>query len=302
MRKNLVLLAICICSFVSNAQNVGIGVPNPQNKLHVGGGFRLDTLTGVGGAGLVRHDANGVVYGIKFSGSTSDVLRGDGSFGSFNVNGSIGWLLNGNAGTNAATHFLGTTDDQPLLFKVNNIRHGYLGKSIFLGSGAGLLNTSSSKIGIGSGALGRYSHSSNSSMIAIGDSALYNMVSVGDNIAIGGRSMYSGGGGANIAIGMFSMEKNIAGTSNIAVGSNALRENTVGSYNVGIGYLSLAINTTGEANTAVGNYSLRSNKTGTNNTAVGYGSLQVSETGIQNTAMGFLALFDNKSSYNSAFG
>jgi trimeric autotransporter adhesin len=32
------------------------------------------------------------------------------------------WLLNGNAGTTAGTHFLGTTDNQPLEFKVNNQR------------------------------------------------------------------------------------------------------------------------------------------------------------------------------------
>ena len=135
--KKLVTFLISFVSVIVYAQNVGIGVPNPQNKLHVGGGLRLDTLTGVNGAGLVRHDVNGVVYGIKFSGNTNDVLRGDGSFGAYNVNGAIGWLLNGNGGTNPSSHFLGTTDNQPLLFRVNNIRHGYLGSSIFFGSGAG---------------------------------------------------------------------------------------------------------------------------------------------------------------------
>jgi trimeric autotransporter adhesin len=34
--------------------------------------------------------------------------------------GTTGWLTTGNAGTNPATNFLGTTDDQPLIFKVNN--------------------------------------------------------------------------------------------------------------------------------------------------------------------------------------
>ena len=155
MRKFPVLFAICFISIISTAQNVGIGTPNPQNKLHVAGGFRLDTLTGVNGAGLLRHDANGVVYGIKFSGSPNDVLRGDGSFGAMNIDGAIGWLLNGNGGTNPATNFLGTTDNQPLVFKVNNIRHGYLGKSIFFGSGAGELNSASNiNIAIGNGGTG----------------------------------------------------------------------------------------------------------------------------------------------------
>jgi len=95
MRKYLVLTGFCLYSLVSDGQNVGIGVPNPQNKLHVGGGFRLDTLTGVGGAGLLSHNPNGVVYGIKFTGNTSDVLRGDGSFGSLSGSGINYWSTNG---------------------------------------------------------------------------------------------------------------------------------------------------------------------------------------------------------------
>ena len=71
--KKLVTFLISFVSVIAYAQNVGIGVPNPQNKLHVGGGLRLDTLTGVGGAGLLWHNPNGVVYGIKFTGNTSHI-------------------------------------------------------------------------------------------------------------------------------------------------------------------------------------------------------------------------------------
>lgn len=31
------------------------------------------------------------------------------------------WNLTGNSGTNSSTNFLGTTDNQPLVFKTNNI-------------------------------------------------------------------------------------------------------------------------------------------------------------------------------------
>jgi hypothetical protein len=34
----------------------------------------------------------------------------------------MAWLLGGNSGTNPTTHFLGTTDNQPLNFRVNNLR------------------------------------------------------------------------------------------------------------------------------------------------------------------------------------
>src|SRR5205085_10094905 len=34
----------------------------------------------------------------------------------------LAWLLGGNSGTNPNTHFLGTPDNQPLVFKTNNRR------------------------------------------------------------------------------------------------------------------------------------------------------------------------------------
>src|SRR5690554_142620 len=50
-----------------------------------------------------------------------------------------GWLLEGNAGTNPATNFLGTTDDQPLNFRVNDIRAGHISAdNIFFGMSSGV--------------------------------------------------------------------------------------------------------------------------------------------------------------------
>ncbi|OCA76615.1 hypothetical protein BBH99_02565 [Chryseobacterium contaminans] len=40
---------------------------------------------------------------------------------------SSGWALTGNSGTVSGTHFLGTTDDQDLIFKRNSIQGGWLG-------------------------------------------------------------------------------------------------------------------------------------------------------------------------------
>src|SRR5205823_13667739 len=113
MKKFILLLLTAHSSWlVAISQNVGIGTNSPLNKLHVAGGFRLDTLVGVGGNGLLRHDANGVVYGIRFTGNITDVLRGDGTFGAAPT-GPAAWSLTGNAGTNPTTNFIGTTDAQP---------------------------------------------------------------------------------------------------------------------------------------------------------------------------------------------
>ena len=127
--KKILIAVFTIVSITTNAQNVGIGTPNPLNKLHVAGGFRLDTLIGVNGAGLLKHDAGGVVYGLKFTGNINEVLRGDGTFGTVStgpVNGATGWLLDGNSGTNPLLNFMGTTDDQPLIFKIRNTRSGII--------------------------------------------------------------------------------------------------------------------------------------------------------------------------------
>lgn len=37
-----------------------------------------------------------------------------------------GWSITGNAGTNPATNFIGTTDAKPLVLRVNNIRAGFI--------------------------------------------------------------------------------------------------------------------------------------------------------------------------------
>jgi hypothetical protein len=115
MRKYLFLSAISFYAITSNAQNVGIGTTNPLNKLHVAGGLRVDTLTGVNGSGIVTHNANGVIYGLRFSGSANDVLLGNGTFGSLGTGGGANfWSANGNHiyNNNTGNVGVGTTTPQ----------------------------------------------------------------------------------------------------------------------------------------------------------------------------------------------
>jgi hypothetical protein len=73
MKTPLLLVAIFI-SISAMSQNIGKGTTSPQNKLHVSGGLRVDTLANNLDSGLLRHDKNGVVYGLKFTGNAHDVI------------------------------------------------------------------------------------------------------------------------------------------------------------------------------------------------------------------------------------
>jgi hypothetical protein len=313
MRRYLVLFAVCIYSTFSIAQNVGIGVNNPQNKLHIGGGLRLDTLTGVNGAGLLKHDANGVMYGIKFSANANDVLRGDGTFGPYNpaINGALGWLLNGNSGTNPATHFLGTVDNVPFNIRVNNLRSGSIeptsgntswGYQTLLSNTTGTRNTAVGYEVLSKNIFGRDN-------TALGHAALTKTVGNSfythygsENTAIGSASLSNNTSGfGNTANGYKTLELTTTGYQNSAFGLNALR-NTTASNNSAFGAYALYDNLGGYLNNSFGSYSLINNTSGSGNSAFGYSALSSNSTGYENTAIGNFSLYNNNSYYNSAFG
>jgi len=80
--------------------NTGIGSSSPQDKLHVVGNIRM--VDGNQGAGKVlTSDANGTATWQNASTNA--------------------WGLTGNVGTNPATNFMGTSDDQDLVLKTNSI-------------------------------------------------------------------------------------------------------------------------------------------------------------------------------------
>lgn len=104
------------------AQNVGIGTTSPSHRLHLAnvsatdpGLLRVEDLATTNGS-LGTFSSSGVLGNVAFTGDPKDVLRGDLTFGPDPTD----WRLTGNAGTNSTTNFLGTTDNQPLIFRTNN--------------------------------------------------------------------------------------------------------------------------------------------------------------------------------------
>ena len=234
------------------------------------------------------------------------------------------WNLSGNSGTNPATQFLGTTDAQPVIFKVNSQRSGFIDynnavgtQNMSLGYQALMSNTmAGSNTAIGYQALLTQSFNNGGSSwdtynVAVGNGALYNNqpTSIFDgayNTSIGSYSMYNNSSGYySTAVGTKALFGNTIGARNTAIGMFALSNNTTGSENTALGYHALSSQSFNNGgilwtsyNTAVGSGALDRNQptstsNGINNTAVGYQPLFYNTTGTNNTAVGSFVLFNN---------
>ncbi len=135
MKQTLLSLVIAMLSIVTFAQNnVGIGTatPDASAKLDISAtdkGLLIPRLT-LAQRSAIASPATGLL--IYQSDSTAGFYYNAGTpatpnwkaMSSSGADSSNAWLLSGNAGTNLATNFIGTTDNMPLTFKVNNQRAG----------------------------------------------------------------------------------------------------------------------------------------------------------------------------------
>lgn len=236
-----------------------------------------------------------------------------------NAAGSGGWGLTGNTGTNPTVNFIGTTDDNDLVFKTNNIPAGRLnqnlentsyGVSSLLANISGVSNTATGSFALNSNTYGNYNTAHGAGALAnstigsdnsaAGVAALYFNTSGSNNTAHGRSTLYSNTTGSdNTANGFFALSNNTTGINNTSSGSSALFQNTTGNNNTANGRSALYSNTTGYNNTAIGWESLKSNTTGINNTAAGVRALLNNTEGNLNTASGYDALRSNTSGNNN---
>ncbi|HXB11296.1 MAG TPA: tail fiber domain-containing protein, partial [Bacteroidia bacterium] len=222
--------------------NVGIGTSAPTNKLEIvnantpgNSGLRLTSLTATSAP-------NGSVLSIDPT--TKDVIlvpaSSGGTIPTGPANGNF-WSLTGNSGTTpgigAGQNFMGTTDNEDVVFARNGIQ-------------SGLLNDASHNTSWGEGALQPNVGINNT---AIGYYALTNPIG-NENTAVGERALYI----------------NTQGSENVALGDEALASNTMGTGNVGIGLGTLSTNAIGNFNTAIGTGANVQPDGVTNSTAVGY--------------------------------
>lgn len=97
--------------------NVGIGTAVPTHRLHLATGtLRVDVLSGTGTV-LAQTDAIGVLGRFAVAASATQLLQGNAVWGSD----ASDWQLLGNAGTDPAFHFVGTTDATDFRLGVNGL-------------------------------------------------------------------------------------------------------------------------------------------------------------------------------------
>lgn len=229
-------------------------------------------------------DAANELQSLSLAGTTLNLSN---SGGSVDLS-TAGWSLTGNAGTTPGMHFIGTTDNQPLVFKMNNEKSGFISTIATTETAFGYqaLNTS---IGFQNTALGFWALRSNTTGYT--------------NTAIGAGALdQNTTGHHNTANGVGALSYNIQGVANTATGTSALSKNSTGNYNTANGVGALSGNTTGEYNTANGMSALGFNSTGSFNTTTGYRSLFKNTTGNYNTAIGFETLYFTIGSSNIAIG
>lgn len=139
------------------------------------------------------------LYNVKISSpSAGQILQYNGTNWVNTAGSGLYWSLFGNSGTDTSVNFLGTTDDKPLIFKVNSHKAGYLGtsddNSISLGYNSAVTVPYSTAIGGNASAVSRYStaiggnaSANNQNSTALG----YSSQSVGQSSTAIGSSSYA---------------------------------------------------------------------------------------------------------------
>lgn len=164
------------------------------------------------------------------------------------------WSLTGNAGTVDGTNFIGSSDNVPLSFKVNNQKAGRIDQitnSTFFGYQCGNSNN-----------------------------GLWNTAS-------GYQSFYSNTSGQrNNAFGYLALYSNKTGNGNNAMGDNALNDCILGSGNSAFGANALNLDTSSSNNTAVGNSAGTGFINGNQNTFIGFSANANAAGYLNSTCLG----------------
>jgi hypothetical protein len=339
--QSLLLACVLVCAAAALVQAQNVGLNNDGSPAHPSAildmkatdkGVLVPRMTAVQRAAIASPATGLLVYqtdtpaGFQFyNGSAWMPIGGAGA---------SGWALAGNAAT--ATDFLGTTTNQPLNFRANNLDHArltqrgglelgmntfgnlFIGENAgaatdlananvqnfpntFIGSGAGQANTMGAANHFMGYLAGRFNTTGNNNHF-VGYQAGAANTEGNNNHFVGleaGRSNTTGNN--NHFVGFVAGAANTTGSNNHFVGYQAGLRNTTGSLNHFVGYVAGATNTTGSNNHFVGYVAGQFNTTGNNNLFVGFLAGRANTTGSNNHFVGYAAGRANQTGSNNTF-
>lgn len=263
---------------LTNATAIGANsIVTASNTIQLGDANVTDVYAGTGTTAKLIAGKLQITGGSPFAGKvlTSD-NQGNATWQFPSGSGGASWNLTGNAGTVDGTDFVGTTDDVPLNFRVNNRNAGRLDPKFFnsfYGIEAGNSNISGND-NTANGYQALYFNTTGFRNSSVGNYSLYYNTMGSNNTAFGYLSLYSNNsGGYNTAVGVHAMDANISGYYNTAGGFGALANNATGHYNTSTGTGALLTNVSGDYNTALGSSADVSVSNLTNATAIGNGAI-----------------------------
>lgn len=285
--KQLLLITLLMVCTITTAQ-VGINTTDPKSTLDITAsnssspsitdGILIPRISNFPGTNPTEEQQSMLVYltvartGVNINGTPQDYGVGfyywDNTIPNWvaiSPEGSTDWKTTGNNDAISGTHFIGTTNNQEVDFRVNNKFVGRLTE------------------------LGQFELQADELSLFIGFEAgeAYDP----DNTA----------SEHNTFIGYQTGKATNSGRDNVAVGTLSLTKNTTGDFNTAVGDETLENNTFGSRNTAIGNDALRQNTSGGNNTAIGQTALVSNSSGINNTAVGINAGLTNQTGSNNVF-
>lgn len=312
MKRFALLAAISLIYVQSFSQNIGVNNPTPHasalwDMAATDKGILIPRMTSIQRTAITTPATGLLVYDL----SLNKFMYYDGSVWQQIGGTANAWGLSGNNG-NTGANFIGTTDDQPIHFKINNVRCGFIdnvdgaftGRCVFLGFRAGLNNTASGYDNIYIGFKSGTSNTDGEFNTGLGSFTLQNAVNAYSNTAIGSYAMQNAVNSVqSTAIGTGALTSAVSGNYNQAIGYHSMFATTnAGFSNSAIGYEAL-LNNTGSNNCAIGNWALKTNTSGGSNCAIGMNALLNNSIGISNVGIGESALLSNTmGNYNIAIG
>jgi hypothetical protein len=194
------------------------------------------------------------------------------------------WNIRGNNGIDTSVHFIGTIDNKPVKFKVNNSLKMQLdgfgrlqlyspGNNLFIGNKAGM-NTSTGIQNHFTGYEAGTGNTSGNDNYFSGYQAGHANTTGSDNHFTGNFSGYSNTTGVNNQfIGLAAGNNNTTGNLNQFTGYWAGVNNTTGNNNYFSGFTAGLSNISGNGNTLVGNFTNVAGSNLTNAGAIGYNAI-----------------------------